>query len=113
MKKIGEEWALDWYTTRGGRTIIKPTFGESLKLRDLLGVVKTAPKKKKAAKGVKDNLYSFLLQNYDRTYICTEGNVIIIKRVMMPNTIKRSYPTAKSCYWGNNELDIFSNIKQL
>lgn len=113
MKKIGEEWALDWYTTRGGRTIIKPTFGENLKLRDLLGVVKTAPKKKKAAKGVKDNLYSFLCDNYDRTYICTEGNVVVIKRVMMPNTIKRSYPTAKSCYWGNDALDVFSNVKNL
>jgi hypothetical protein len=113
MKRTGDEWALDWYTTRGGRTIIKPTFGESLKLRDLLGVVKTAPKKKKAAKGIKDNLYSFLCDNYDRTYICTEGNIIIIKRVMMPNTIKSKFPTAVSCYWGNNELGIFSNIKTL
>ena len=113
MRTTGDEWALDWYTTKGGRTIIKPTFGESLKLRDLLGVVKTAPKKKRAAKKEKDNLYSFLLQNYDRTYICTEGNVVVIKRVMMPNTIKRSFPTAGSCYWGNSELDIFSNVKQL
>lgn len=112
MRKVGEEWALDWYTTRGGRTIIKPTFGENLKLRDLLGV-KSAPKKKKAAKGIKDNLYSFLCDNYDRTYICTEGNVVVIKRVMMPNTIKRKFPTAKSCYWGNDALDVFSNIKQL
>jgi len=92
MKKIGEEWALDWYTTRGGRTIVKTTCGESLKLRDLLGVVKTAPKKKRTAKGVKDNRYSCRSDNHNCNYICTDKNVVVSNRVMMPTHDKEQVP---------------------
>jgi hypothetical protein len=108
MKKIGEEWALDWYTTKGGRTISKPKFGESLKLRDLLGV-KTAPKKKIVPK-TKVSLGDFLRKEYDTTFIECSAGVVTLRYVCNINKVKKMFPTAKSVYFWSRERDIFSNI---
>ena len=47
MKRIDTDSLLDWYNTRGGRTIIKPKFGERISIKECLTPkVKSTPKKR-------------------------------------------------------------------
>lgn len=43
MKRV-EDSKIDWYNTRAGRTVIRPTVGDGITWREVLGIPK--PKKK-------------------------------------------------------------------
>ena len=114
MRTTENEWALDWYNTRGGRTIIKPKFGEKVSIRECLAPKeKIIQKKKIHSKRKVQTLKEFIKQNYNQTYVETSTGVVTLLRPVTIETIKRKFPTAKSVYWGNSKLDIFSNITKI
>jgi hypothetical protein len=114
MRTTNEEWKLDWYNTRAGRTIIKPRFGEKVTIKECLTPTKKIIKKKKIHLKVKvQTLKEFIKQNYTTTYVETSTGVVTLLRPVTIETIKRNYPTAKTVYWGNSKNDVFSNITKL
>jgi|694.fasta_scaffold82190_6 hypothetical protein len=115
MKRISEEWALDWYNTRGGRTIIKPKFGERITIKECLTPkVKDAPRKKIIQIKKKEiSLKQFIKINYNRTYIEVGRETIILLRPLSVEGVKRLFPRAKSIYWENTKEESFSNIVKL
>ena len=115
MKRISEEWALDWYNTRGGRTIVKPFFGERVTIKECLTPkVKDAPKKKIVQIKKKEvTLKQFIKSNYNRTYIEVGKETIILLRPLSIEGVKRLFPSVKSIYWENSKTDVFSNITKI
>jgi len=114
MKRIDQEFILDWYNTRGGRVIVKPKFGDKVTAKECLAPKKKdIPKKKIHSKRKVQTLKQFIKLNYTTTYVETSTGVVTLLRPITIETIKRNYPTAKSVYWGNSKLDIFSNITKL
>ncbi len=111
MKRIENESLLDWYNTRGGRTIVKPPICDRLTAKEcLMTGVKKRPKKKIVPKERKQSLKKFIKANYDRTYIEVGTQTITLLRGMSVEFVKRSYPSVKSIYWGNSKEDVFSNV---
>jgi len=114
MRTTNEEWALDWYNTRGGRVITKPKFGEKVTIKECLTTKKKdIPKKKIHSKRKVQTLKEFIKQNYTTTYIETSRGLVTLLRPMSVEFVKRNYPTAKSVYWGNTKTDVFSNMTKL
>ena len=98
MKRIDNENLLDWYNTRAGRTIVKPKVGDHITANDLFGR-KVAPKKKKTIK--KDNLITFLKENYSRTHIAIGNKTIMLHKVITLNAAKKLYPDLKGVSWSD------------
>ena len=115
MKRISEEWALDWYNTRGGRTIIKPKFGERVTIKECLtSKVKDAPRKKIIQIKKKEvTLKQFIKNNYNRTYIEVGRQTVTLLRPLSVEGVKRLFPRAKSVYWENSKEEIFTDVLKL
>ena len=115
MKRISEEWALDWYNTRGGRTIIKPKFGERVTIKECLtSKVKDAPRKKIIQIKKKEvTLKQFIKSNYNRTYIEVGRQTVTLLRPLSVEGVKRLFPRAKSVYWENSKEEIFTDVLKL
>ena len=95
MKRIGEEWALDWYNTRGGRTIIKPTFGERVDVLHLYR--KEAPKEKII--NTKKSILNKLQSKYIRTYIETPKGMITLNKVIVFRECANIFQGVQSVYY--------------
>ena len=114
MKRIDQEFILDWYNTRGGRVIVKPKFGEKVTIKECLTPIKKdKPKKKIHSKRKAQTLKEFIKQNYKETYVELSTGLITLLRPVTIETIKRNYPSAKTVYWGNSKEDVFSNITKI
>jgi hypothetical protein len=115
MKRIDTDSLLDWYNTRGGRTIIKPKFGERISIKECLTPkVKSTPKRKIVQIKKKEiSLKQFIKNNYNRTYIEVGRETIVLLRPLSVEGVKRLFPRAKSIYWENTKEELFSNIVKL
>lgn len=96
MKKIGEEWALDWYNTRGGRTIIKPSFGERVSVHHLLEKTPVKNRLTKEKKTCKDKLTS---KGYIRTYIETSKGMITLNKIIVFRECTNIFQGVRSVYY--------------
>jgi hypothetical protein len=105
MKRIGEEWTLDWYNTRGGRTIIKPTFGERVDVLHLYR--KDAPKEKII--NTKKSILNKLQSKYIRTYIETSKGITILNRVVVFRECANIFQGVQSVYYENGK-GMFSKL---
>jgi hypothetical protein len=104
MKLVNEEWALDWYNSRGGRVVIKPCFGERVSVHHYLE--KDAPKEKIIKR--KKSLYQTLQsKGYIRTYIETSKGITILNRVVVFRECANIFQGVKSVYYEDNK-GIFS-----
>jgi hypothetical protein len=115
MQKINQDNLLDWYNTRGGRTIIKPKFGERVTIKECLtSKVKDAPKKKIVQiKKKKVTLKQFIKNNYNRTYIEVGRQTVTLLRPLSVEGVKRLFPRAKSIYWENTKEEVFTDVLKL
>lgn len=102
MRTTNEEWKLDWYNTRAGRTIIKPTFADKLTAEDCL---KLTIKKVRVPKEKKDNLIDFIKANYTQTHIAMSNKTIMLHKVITLNAAKKLYPDLKGVTWSDKGKD--------
>ena len=98
MKTTNEEFKLDWYNTRGGRTIIKNPrgFGDEITLAEIVRGVglhgrKGAPVKGSVKKVKKNQFKELIQQGYNCTIISVPvtGEVYTIKRLLADNQITK------------------------
>lgn len=115
MQKINQDNLLDWYNTRGGRTIIKPCFGERVTIKECLtSKKKDAPRKKIIPLKKKEvTLKQFIKNNYNRTYIEVGRQTITLLRPLSVEGVKRLFPRAKSIYWENSIEEVFTDVLKL
>ena len=106
MKRIGEEWALDWYNTRGGRTIIKPTFGERV---DVLHLYRKEAPKEKIINTKKSILNKLQSKGYIRTYIEYKGGMTISNRILVFKEASRIFKGVVSVYYEDGK-GMFSKL---
>lgn len=106
MRTTENEWALDWYNTRGGRTIIKPSFGEKVDVLHLLK--KAAPKEKIISK--KKSLYETLqAKGYIKTYIETSKGVNVFSKVITFRECNNIFKGVVSVYYEDRK-GMFSKL---
>ena len=100
MRTTNEEWKLDWYNTRAGRTIIKPTFADKLTAEDCL---KLTINKKRAPKKKKESLIDFIKDNYSWTHIAMGNQTIMLHKVITLSAAKKLYPDLKGVAWSDKK----------
>jgi hypothetical protein len=96
VKKISDEWVLDWYNTRGGRTIVKPCFGERVSVHHLLEKAPAKERLTKEKKTCKDKLTS---KGYTRTYIETNKGMITLNKVVVFRECVNIFQGVRSVYY--------------
>ena len=111
-----EEYQLDYFSNKQGRTVKRGTFGDKLSAKDCLTIAPKAKKPKyvKVNKKPRTNLVQTLSKC---GFTCTElvganGLRLQIKvfRILYPNQIKRMYPQAKGYLYTNSnsrESEVF------
>lgn len=89
-----EEFQLDFFSNKKGRSKVKPTFGDTLTLADTLKLRKTA--EKRVIEPNKVNLIKTILTlGFTNTFIQLYGTKWIeVDRILAPNQIRREYPDA-------------------
>jgi hypothetical protein len=101
-----EEWKLDWYNTRGGRTITKPCFGEKV---DVLHLFKKDEPKEKIIPKKKSLLEILQAKGYIKTYIETSKGIIISHKVITFRESKNIFKGVKSVYYEDRK-GMFSKL---
>lgn len=106
MKRIDNDNTLDWYNTRGGRTIVKPVFGDRLSFNDWF----KKPAKEKIIPKTKPTLLEKLRRNgYVRTYIECDRGIVCLNRVVVFRECSRIFQGVKSVYY-STEKEKYSKI---
>jgi hypothetical protein len=113
MKQINQENLLDWYNTRGGRVIIKPTFGDKLTSRDILF---PPAEKKKVKRKIKSETFveSLKRRGFQKTYITKvqggKQKVIVHPKLLDLSVIKARCRGFVSVYYGDLAENNFSKV---
>lgn len=106
MKTFSEERILDFISTKGGRTIPKPNFGDKITIEDWFK--KEVPKKER----VKIKLTShqkLVREGYVRTYIECSLGIVVLSRVVVFRECSKIYRGVKSVYYGTAK-DTYSQM---
>lgn len=93
MKTV-EESKIDWYNTRGGRTIVKPTLCDELTLQDIVRGVglhgrKGAPVKKILKKKKTNPFKTLIDKGYNTTIVTVGEEKYVVSRLLANNQITK------------------------
>ena len=106
MKTFNEERILDYISTKGGRSIPKPTYGDNITIEDWY--VKEVQKKER----VKIKLtcqQKLQRKGYVRTYIECSLGIVVLSKVVVFRECARIYRGVKSVYYGTAK-DTYSQM---
>lgn len=107
MKTFDNERILDYISTKGGRSIPKPTFGDKITIEDWY-VKKDQPVRVKSKK--KLNCHQKLVRaGYVRTYIECSLGIVVLSRVVVFRECAKIYRGVKSVYYGTAK-DTYSQM---
>lgn len=98
MKHIREsrEFVLDFFSTKGGRAVVLPPFGERITSRDF-APQKIKFKKKKGSDSNEQVMKSLINKGFDTTIVLKySGESIELRGIHTPNTIKEYFIDAIS-----------------
>ena len=106
MKTFSEERILDFISTKGGRSIPKPNFGDKITIEDWY--VKEIPKVKREKKKLTCH-QKLMREGYIRTYIECSLGIVVLSRVVVFRECARIYRGVKSVYYGTAK-DTYSQM---
>ncbi len=109
MERINQESLLDWYNTRGGRVIIKPTFVDKLTSRDIIGSP-LKKRKKVTFKKVETFVQSLKRRRFQKTYIQRGKECKVISKLIGLDAVKVRFNGVESVYYGDFEGKNFSKV---
>lgn len=107
MKTFSEERILDFISTKGGRTIPKPNFGDKITIEDWY-----AKKDQPVVKREKKKLtchQKLVREGYVRTYIECSLGIVVLSKVVVFRECARIYRGVKSVYYGTAK-DTYSQM---
>ena len=106
MKTFSEERILDFISTKGGRSIPKPNFGDKITIEDWY--VKQVPKIKREKKKLTCH-QKLVREGYVRTYIECSLGIVVLSRIVVFRECARIYRGVKSVYYGTAK-DTYSQM---
>ena len=106
MKTYDNERILDFISTKGGRSIPKPNFGDKITIEDWFK--KEIPKVKRE-KIKLTCLEKLVREGYVRTYIECSLGIVVLSRVVVFRECARIYRGVKSVYYGTAK-DTYSQM---
>ena len=107
MKTFDNERILDYISTKGGRTLPKPTFGDKITIQDWF--VKEVPKVKREK--VKLTCHQKLVrEGYVRTYIECSLGIVVLSKVVVFRECAKIYREVKSVYYGTKNGERYSQL---
>ena len=112
MERINQESLLDWYNTRGGRVIIKPTFGDKLTSRDVIGSPLKKNKKVKTKK-VETFVQSLERKGFKVGYVQLSGGRVRKTKLMSLEDVKARFTGVESVYFRDLEGKNYSKVYKL
>ena len=106
MKTFDNERILDYISTKGGRSIPKPSFGDKITIEDWY--VKDQPVVKREKKKLTCH-QKLMRAGYVRTYIECSLGIVVLSRVVVFRECARIFQGVKSVYYGTAK-DTYSQM---
>lgn len=106
MKTFDNERVLDYISTKGGRSIPKPNFGDKITIEDWY--VKDQPVVKRKKKKLTCH-QKLVMEGYVRTYIECSLGIVVLSRVVVFRECAKIYRGVKAVYYGTAK-DTYSQM---
>jgi len=106
MKTFDNERILDYISTKGGRSIPKPNFGDRITIADW---VKKEVPKVRIEKRKLTCLEKLQRKGYVRTYIECSLGIVVLSKVVVFRECARIYSNVRSVYYGTAK-DTYSQM---
>jgi hypothetical protein len=106
MKTFSEERILDFISTKGGRSIPKPNFGDRITIADWFS--KEEPKVKIEKRKLTCH-QKLVRAGYVRTYIECSLGIVVLNKIVVFRECNKIYRGVKSVYYGASE-DKYSQL---
>lgn len=107
MKTFDNERILDYISTKGGRSIPKPTFGDRITIADW--VKKEEPKKERIKRKL-TCLEKLQRAGYVRTYIECSLGIVVLNRIVVFRECSRIYSNVRSVYYSDLKGERYSQL---